>query len=241
MTGSFDKTSAAEWAEGVAFAMEAGMVQIPYALLKHYRTLRLTDGEMLLLMQLLAFKQAERNEFPTWEQLQARIGCTANEIGLYFSKLMKEGFLRIDTVEDRNSSVQFERYNLTGLYRKLAECMIPERTEQSDDDILFAGKPDVLNGILESPPSEERNLFTIFEKEFGRPLSPMEYETITSWVDQDRYLEELILLALKEAVFAGKVHFRYIDRILLEWSRNRVRNAQDAKEYAQRFRGGGRS
>ncbi|KJD43221.1 DnaD domain-containing protein [Paenibacillus terrae] len=242
MTGSFDKTSAAEWAEGVAFAMEAGMVQIPYALLKHYRTLRLTDGEMLLLMQLLAFKQAERNEFPTWEQLQARIGCTANEIGLYFSKLMKEGFLRIDTVEDRNSSVQFERYNLTGLYRKLAECMIPERTEQSDDDdILFAGKPDVLNGISESPPSEERNLFTIFEKEFGRPLSPMEYETITSWVDQDRYLEELILLALKEAVFAGKVHFRYIDRILLEWSRNRVRNAQDAKEYAQRFRGGGRS
>lgn len=69
----------------------------------------------------------------------------------------------------------------------------------------------------------------------------MEYETITSWVDQDRYLEELILLALKEAVFAGKVHFRYIDRILLEWSRNRVRNAQDAKEYAQRFRGSGRS
>ncbi|MFK4302448.1 DNA replication protein [Paenibacillus sp. RC254] len=222
--------------------MEAGMVQIPYSLLKHYRTLRLTDGEMLLLMQLLAFKQAERNEFPTWEQLQARIGCTANEIGLYFSKLMKEGFLRIDTVEDRNSSVQFERYNLTGLYRKLAECMIPERTEQSDDDdILFAGKPDVLNGISESPPLEERNLFTIFEKEFGRPLSPMEYETITSWVDQDRYLEELILLALKEAVFAGKVHFRYIDRILLEWSRNRVRNAQDAKEYAQRFRGSGRS
>ncbi len=72
-------------------------------------------------------------------------------------------------------------------------------------------------------------------------MSPMEYETITSWVDQDRYLEELILLALKEAVFAGKVHFRYIDRILLEWSRNRVRNAQDAKEYAQRFRGSGRS
>ena len=242
MTGSFDKTSAAEWAEGVAYAMETGMVQIPYALLKHYRTLRLTDGEMLLLMQLLAFKQAERNEFPTWEQLQARMGCTANEIALYFSKLMKEGFLRIDSVEDRSSSVQFERYNLTGLYRKLAECMIAERSEQHDeDDILFAGKPDLLNGISESPLTEERNLFTIFEKEFGRPLSPMEYETISSWVDQDRYPEELILLALKEAVFAGKVHFRYIDRILLEWSRNRVRNAQDAKEYAQRFRGGGRN
>ena len=49
----------------------------------------------------------------------------------------------------------------------------------------------------------------------------MELETISGWVDADRYPDELILLALKEAVFAGKLHFRYIDRILLEWSRNR--------------------
>ncbi|MNW65911.1 DNA replication protein DnaD [compost metagenome] len=84
---------------------------------------------------------------------------------------------------------------------------------------------------------ESRNLFSIFEKEFGRPLSPMECETISGWVDQDRYPEELILLALKESVFAGKVHFRYIDRILLEWARNRVKNAQDVKNYSQNFRG----
>ena len=83
-------------------------------------------------------------------------------------------------------------------------------------------------------------MFRVFEKEFGRPLSPMEYETISGWIDQDRYPEELILLALKEAVFAGKVHFRYIDRILLEWSRNRVRTPEDVKAYAARFRSGGR-
>ncbi|MNW53639.1 DNA replication protein DnaD [compost metagenome] len=85
---------------------------------------------------------------------------------------------------------------------------------------------------------QERNLFVIFEKEFARPLSPMECETISVWVDQDGYPDELILLALKEAVFAGKVHFRYIDRILLEWSRNRVKTVEDAKAYIQRFRGG---
>ncbi|MNI65967.1 DNA replication protein DnaD [compost metagenome] len=81
-------------------------------------------------------------------------------------------------------------------------------------------------------------MFVIFEKEFARPLSPMECETISVWVDQDGYPDELILLALKEAVFAGKVHFRYIDRILLEWSRNRVKTVEDAKAYIQRFRGG---
>ena len=92
-----------------------------------------------------------------------------------------------------------------------------------------------------SEPEVERNMFTIFEKEFGRPLSPMECETIAGWLDQDQYLDELILMALKEAVFAGKVHFRYIDRILLEWSRNRVKNVNDAKAYTQKFRNGGRS
>ncbi|MNV78427.1 DNA replication protein DnaD [compost metagenome] len=89
-------------------------------------------------------------------------------------------------------------------------------------------------------PAEEEtpSLFVVFEREFGRPLSPMEFETIAGWLDQDRYPEELIRLALKESVFAGKVYFRYIDRILLEWSRNRVKNAQDVKAYSQRFRGG---
>lgn len=237
MTDEYSQQSAAEWAEGVAFSMEMGMVQIPSALLQHYRTLRLSDVEVLLLMQLLTFRQAEQIEFPTLEQLQVRTGLSAEGIGKSMQKLMKEGFIRIDSSADLQSSVQFERYNLSGLYRKLAECMIAVRNHQSHSDI----HDDDIDLFGVAMPSTERNLFTIFEKEFGRPLSPMEYETIAGWVDQDRYQEDLILLALKEAVFAGKVHFRYIDRILLEWSRNRVRNAQDAKEYAQKFRGGGRT
>ncbi|WP_040951135.1 DnaD domain-containing protein, partial [Gorillibacterium massiliense] len=79
--------------------------------------------------------------------------------------------------------------------------------------------------------------FVIFEKEFSRPLTPMELETITGWLDQDGYREELILAALKEAVFAGKLHFRYIDRILLEWQRNRILSAEQAKAHSQKFRG----
>jgi DNA replication protein len=84
--------------------------------------------------------------------------------------------------------------------------------------------------------SQGKDIFTVIEKEFARPLTPMELETISGWLDKDAYREELILAALKEAVFAGKVHFRYIDRILLEWSRNRVATVEQAKEYTQRFR-----
>ncbi|MGV2794869.1 DnaD domain protein, partial [Clostridium perfringens] len=125
-------------------------------------------------------------------------------------------------------------YNLAGMYEKLGMHLAQLRAA--------AAKQQAQERILPEAAKEEqeRNLFVIFEKEFARPLSPMECETISGWGDQDGYAEELILLALKEAVFAGKVHFRYIDRILLEWSRNRVKTAADAKAYTQRFRAGGR-
>jgi DNA replication protein len=45
----------------------------------------------------------------------------------------------------------------------------------------------------------------------------------------------LILAALREAVFSNKLSFRYIDRILLEWQRNRIRTPEEAAEYAKKF------
>jgi len=43
--------------------------------------------------------------------------------------------------------------------------------------------------------------------------------------------------ALREAVFAGKLHFRYIDRILLDWQHHKVRTVEQAKEHSANFRG----
>ena len=63
------------------------------------------------------------------------------------------------------------------------------------------------------------NLYTVFEKEFGRPLSPFECETLGMWEDQDQHHPNLIQAALREAVMSGKLNFRYIDRILFEWKR----------------------
>src|SRR5690606_9563521 len=155
------------------------------------------------------------------------------EVSSVIQRLMKDKWISIDMEWDERTGIQFESYNLAGMYERLAQCLAEERAalrQQSHQREPEAAKPE----------ANERNLFVIFEKEFARPLSPMECETISSWVDQDGYPEELILLALKEAVFAGKVHFRYIDRILLEWNRNRVQTVEDAKAYAQKFRSLGR-
>ncbi|WP_438351220.1 DnaD domain-containing protein [Paenibacillus sp. FA6] len=225
------------WAEGASSGMGAGVAVLPYAIFRYYRRLKLNDNELLLLMHLMTFKQVEHKEFPTLEDMQELTGGTTAEISLTLQKLMKDGFLSIDEEVDEDSGIQYERYNVSGLYDKLSICMANDAKNKAK--LAAAQREEALAGAKD--PEGERNMFTIFEKEFGRPLSPMECETIAGWLDQDKYLDELILMALKEAVFAGKVHFRYIDRILLEWSRNRVKNVNDAKAYTQKFRSGGRS
>ncbi|AOZ91302.1 DnaD domain-containing protein [Paenibacillus crassostreae] len=225
------------WAEGASSGLGAGIAVLPYALFRYYRRLKLQDDELLLLIHLMNFKQVEHKEFPMLEDMMEITGGTTTEISLTLQKLMKDGFLSIDEEFDEESGILYERYNVSGLYDKLSICMANDAKNKAKQAV--AQRETAL--INTSEPEGELNMFSIFEKEFGRPLSPMECEAISGWLDQDKYADELILMALKEAVFAGKIHFRYIDRILLEWSRNRVKNVNDAKAYTQKFRNTGRS
>lgn len=76
---------------------------------------------------------------------------------------------------------------------------------------------------------ENSNLYDVFEKEYGRTLSPTEYEIINSWLSQN-IKEELIIEALKEAIFNGASNLRYIDKILFEWNKKGIKKASDVKK-----------
>lgn len=78
----------------------------------------------------------------------------------------------------------------------------------------------------------ESNIFEIFEKEFSRPLSPMEYEMINAWVNSGMN-EELIVGALKEATFNGVKNLRYIDRIIYEWGKKGFKDMNDVNAHLE--------
>jgi DNA replication protein len=205
----------------VIAGMKMGHVSVPHLLLQMYAKLKLSDLEAMVLVQLLAFTDKENKEFPTVEEIQARLSSTPEQVIKSLQKLLKEQWISIEERIDAISGIQYERYNLDGMFMKLAVYWSEEMNKQEQKT---------------SEPKEGKDIFSIIEKEFARPLTPMELEMITNWLDKDQYKDELILAALKEAVFAGKVHFNYIDRILLEWSRNRVFTVEQAKEHAQKFR-----
>jgi DNA replication protein len=205
--------------------LSEGNADIPYWLLRYYPLLRLSEADVMLMIHLMAFKQKELKEFPTPEELQARMSISHDKVIGILQKLLRDGLLRIDEQRDPSTGVHSEAYNWTPLLEKLASLRAEEWIEERASRKLAAANR-----------GERKDIFSIFEREFGRPLTPMELESIAGWLDKDGHPESLILAGLKEAVFAGKVHFRYIDRILLEWQRNRITTVEQAKEHSQKFR-----
>ena len=86
-------------------------------------------------------------------------------------------------------------------------------------------KDDVLDGLfeleVEAIESElDSSLFNLFEKEFKRPLTQKEMETVSDWIK--RIDSNLIIEALRYASMYKKVKLSYIDKILKNWVENNV-------------------
>ena len=72
----------------------------------------------------------------------------------------------------------------------------------------------------------DSNIYTSFERE---------YELINGWLECG-YKEEIILSALKEAVFNGVNNFRYIDRILFEWNKKGIDSLDKIEKNKKNFK-----
>lgn len=98
----------------------------------------------------------------------------------------------------------------------------------STDNILKYVTNDIQKDIKKEI---KNNIFEEIENEFGRTLSPMEFEVVNSWLD--KYDESLIHEALKEAVLSNAKSFRYITRILEAWSEKGMKTAKDIAKKQQ--------
>lgn len=211
--------------QAMLHGMKEGHLSVPNLLFKLYALVGLTDIQVMLILHILSFKEKENNQFPSVNELEQRMSSSSEQVIRALQQLVQGGWIHINESVEEGTGIQYEWYQLEPLFEKLSSAAVQQYMQ--DDSFSSMEWLQKLN---------EQTLFTTFENEFGRPLSPMECESISKWMDEDQYSEELILRALKEAVFAGKLGFKYIDRILLEWEKNGVRTAEQAKEYAMKFR-----
>lgn len=217
--------SVRDWAKWIS----RGHASIPYLLLENYKKLNLSDVEMMLIIHLHAFISSGI-DFPSIKQLEERMSCTPLELTRMLNRLCKEGFLEIKSRIDENQRMR-EQYSLQPLWEKLCRYLAIH-----GEDVSSATRSAGVWFSEPVQPDHHGHVFKSFEEELGRPLTPMECETISAWLDEDKMEPEVILLALKEAVMANKRSFRYIDKILLEWQRNGLSTAEEVQEHIFAFR-----
>lgn len=193
--------------ENIIKLIESGNVSFPRLLLLNYKNLKLSSDELLLIIYLL-----NDSDIFNPKKISDEMGLTIPEVLEKVSFLEEKGFLSISV--RKNNNIREEYIDFKNLYSKLAFLVVNDSSQNKE---------------------ETENLFDTFEREFARTLSPVEYELINGWKEIG-YSEELIILALKEAVFNGVTNLRYIDKILYEWKKKGINNKDDVEKNKNNFK-----
>ncbi|WP_153732244.1 DnaD domain-containing protein [Sporosarcina obsidiansis] len=198
--------------------IEQGNVTISQLFFQHYKQLLISDSDAMVILHIIAFQEAG-NYFPTPTDIANRMQQKEKDVTDCLQRLMQKGLFTIEQSTDE-LKVLHERFSLLPLWNQLVETIETKQMQSQEE----------LNKKAEG------EIYSLFEQEFGRFLSPMECETIAMWIDKDGHSAEVIRAALKEAVLAQKMSLRYIDRILFEWKKKNVKTLQDVERQTQSFR-----
>lgn len=188
-------------------------VAIPYQWITRTGSLGLKPIHTVVLLQIIAAMQVEHEDFLTPFELAERTGQNLMDVTDAISELVTTGFLAMGERLDEQGTVS-TYFDLKPLWARLR------------------GKDPTASPVREW----SRNPVQLFEEEFGRPLSGLECEQIRQWLERDGHPEWMINEALREAVLANKFSFKYIDRILFDWQRNRIRTKAELETYREGYR-----
>ena len=178
---------------------------LPQVLFYKYKELNLTLEELYFIIYLLNIDSLVFNP----KQFSNDLNMDMASILEMVTTLTSKDILSLEMIKEGN--IRNEYLKLDKLYNKLAFILINEEDKE-----------------------KTTSLFDVFEKEFGRTLSPIEYELINGWLDNE-FSEELVLKALKEAVYNGVSNLRYIDKILYEWKKKGIKTAKEVEMNRTKF------
>ncbi len=169
---------------------------------KVVKDLKLSLAELILLIYFT------NEENPVFDPLLIKKVTFLNEEEIMegFTNLTNKKLISLDVVKTDDGKIS-EKVELANLYKIIASDLTKDTKEEQTE-----------------------NIFDIFEKEFGRTLSPMEFEIINAWL-KSGIKKELIIGALKEATYNGVSNLRYIDKIIYEWNKKGFKNIIDVNKH----------
>lgn len=172
--------------------------------IKKALALKLSLEEFLM----LTYFDNDYNSFLNIEDVSKNLGLSLDEAYKIFNNLISRKLIIIESTKDLEGRM-IERVSLDNFYDMIVEEKVEEKKENKKIDI-----------------------YSHFESEFSRTITSIEYEIINAWIEKG-YTEELILGALKEAVYNNVKNLRYIDKILYEWGKKGFKNMSDVSRHLE--------
>ncbi|MBQ6495214.1 MAG: DnaD domain protein [Bacilli bacterium] len=173
---------------------------IPKKLLVNYKKLNITEEELVILIYIINL--GEKIIYNP-QVFVDNLSIDKYKVMDILNNLASKNIINIK-IEKNDKGISEEYIYIDNLYNKLFNIIIETNVEENNNT----------------------DMFSIFEKELGRTLSPMECEIIKEWTSGS-YSEELIKEALKEAIYNNVRNLKYIDRILYTWKNKGLNTKED--------------
>lgn len=194
-----------------------GNVSIPKFIFDNYTKVGLSDLQFLVIIHMFSGLKEGLLSFNP-KSISDKMSLSYEEVLNIFDELTEKGYINIITIKT-DGGIYDEKISLDPFFNKvthLISSMNSEMNQQSNND-------------------KKNSIFQLFEQEFSRPLTPIEFEIIMKWIEEG-YKEEIIKEALKESIMQGVQNFRYIDRILIEWKKKNLNSISKIREYSKNYK-----
>lgn len=179
-------------------------IVIPLYLYKLRDKLNLSMDEFMFIMYLY-----NEGEFILFDlnKFSEELGIAQNNLMNLIGSLSGKSLIEFKVI-DNDKGIKEEYLSLENFYNKISLLLMDSSEDTKEED--------------------NSNIFSMIEQEFGRTLSPIEYEIVKAWLETNKSVE-LISLALKEAVMNGARNLRYMDTILYNWDKEGVKTKTDVE------------
>ena len=183
-------------------AYKTGNLVLPTELLFYFHEI-FDNSDDFLVWQFFYLQNTTSLEEISPVQIAESIGKSVAEVNRSMSNLTEKGLLQYKTIA-LNGEIEAVFDALPALER-LDEIV------ESRSSVAQTISQNVLKDLVET-----------FQQELGRLLTPFEIEDLTKTIQDDKINPELVIAALREAVFNGKANWRYIQAILRNWRREGI-------------------
>lgn len=180
-------------------------IVIPLYLYKLRNRLNLSMDEFMVMMYL--YNEGEIILFDL-NKMGNELGININDLMNLIGLLNGKNLIEFKVI-DNDKGIKEEYLSLENFYNKVSLLLFDNVEEKKE---------------------EQTNVFSMIEQEFGKILSPIEYEIIKAWLESNKSVE-LIQCALKESVMNGVRNLRYMDKILYEWEKKGIKNKSDVESH----------